>query len=168
MARGRTFWHRLQEQGGIHNSHAEILLAREKARWAEERARDEQSSNAAAPLVAGGESAGVRGEEQGSSPPRADATHPPSAAPVDARNADEAWIETSRCPSCNECQTINDRMFRYNDNKQAYIADITAGTYRQLVEAAEACQVAIIHPGKPRDPNEPGIDELLERAKPFL
>ena len=81
--------------------------------------------------------------------------------------SDEAWIETVRCPSCNECQTINDKMFAYNDNKQAFIKDINAGTYRQLVEAAEACQVAIIHPGKPRNPNEPGLDELIERAKPF-
>ena len=58
-------------------------------------------------------------------------------------------------------------MFAYNDNKQAYIADINAGTYAQLVEAAESCQVAIIHPGKPRNPNEPGLDELLKRAEPF-
>ena len=59
-------------------------------------------------------------------------------------------------------------MFVYNDNKQAYIADPDAGTYRQMVEAAESCQVAIIHPGKPRNPDEPGLEELLERAKPFL
>ena len=59
-------------------------------------------------------------------------------------------------------------MFAYNDNKQAFIKDLTAGTYRELVEAAESCQVAIIHPGKPRDPNEPGLAELIERAKPFL
>ena len=59
-------------------------------------------------------------------------------------------------------------MFAYNENKQAYIKDIKAGSYRELVEAAESCQVAIIHPGKPRDPNEPGLEELLERAKPFL
>ena len=63
--------------------------------------------------------------------------------------------QTSRCPSCGECTAINDRLFAYNDNKQAYIKDITAGSYRQLIEAAESCQVAIIHPGKPRDPNEP-------------
>jgi hypothetical protein len=37
-----------------------------------------------------------------------------------------------------------------------------------MVEAAEACQVAIIHPGKPKNPDEPGLDELLERAKPFM
>ena len=89
-------------------------------------------------------------------------------APAAAPPSDEAWIETARCPSCNECQTINDRMFGDNDNKQAYIKDINAGTYRQLVEAAEVCQVAIIHPGKPRNPNEPGLEELLQRAQPFL
>jgi hypothetical protein len=53
-------------------------------------------------------------------------------------------------------------------NKQAFIADPDAGTYRQLVEAAESCQVAIIHPGKPRNPNEPGLDELVKQAEPFL
>jgi len=59
-------------------------------------------------------------------------------------------------------------MFAYDGNKQAYIADLNAGTYRELVEAAESCQVAIIHPGKPRNPGEPGIAELLKRAEPFL
>ena len=58
-------------------------------------------------------------------------------------------------------------MFAYDDNKQAYIKDIDAGSYRDLVEAAEICQVAIIHPGMPRNPAEPGLDELIERAEPF-
>jgi hypothetical protein len=58
-------------------------------------------------------------------------------------------------------------MFKYNDRKQAYIADIGAGTFRQLVEAAEGCQVAIIHPGSPRDPAEPGLEDLIRRAEPF-
>jgi hypothetical protein len=159
----RTFWHRLQEQGGIHNSHAEILLAREKAKWEEERARVAEQMK---PVAGSAEAAAVAAPA--ATPATATAQAPQAA--VDAAPAhdpDEAWIETARCPSCNECQTINDRMFKYNDNKQAYIADITAGTYRELVEAAEACQVAIIHPGKPRDPGEPGLAELVERAKPF-
>jgi hypothetical protein len=80
---------------------------------------------------------------------------------------DHPYIETLRCSTCNECTLLNPRMFAYNENKQAYIKDITAGTYRELVEAAESCQVAIIHPGKPRDPNEPGLDELLRRAEAF-
>ncbi len=29
------------------------------------------------------------------------------------------------------------------------------------------CQVAIIHPGKPRNPNEPGLEELMKRAEAF-
>jgi hypothetical protein len=58
-------------------------------------------------------------------------------------------------------------MFVYDGNKQAYIADLAAGTYRELVEAAENCQVSIIHPGKPRDPQEPGLEELLARAEAF-
>ena len=89
-------------------------------------------------------------------------------APHPDRSADEAYIETARCSTCNECTTINNRMFVYNADRQAYIADITAGTYAQLVEAAESCQVSVIHPGKPRDPNEPGLQELLKRAEPFL
>ena len=58
-------------------------------------------------------------------------------------------------------------MFAYDANKQAYIANVEAGTYRQLVEAAESCQVSIIHPGKPRNANEPGLAELIERARAF-
>jgi ferredoxin len=100
-----------------------------------------------------------------------------SAAPVEAstpaaqepeRSPDEAYIETARCSTCNECTTINAKMFAYDGNKQAYIADVNAGTYAQLVEAAESCQVSIIHPGKPRNPKEPGLEELLKRAEPFL
>ncbi len=148
-------WHRLQEHAGIHDSHAERLLAREKAAWELQRQ---------------GASAGPEGQADGpaahpEAAPSASADGAPAVAPP---RSDDAWIDTIRCPSCNECQLINDRMFGYNENKQAYIKDIDAGTYRQLVEAAEACQVAIIHPGKPRNPKEPGLDELLQRAAPFL
>lgn len=142
-------WRRLQEHGGVHDSHAERLLAREKAAWA---AQQQAQAPAAAPAAAAEAAAGVDGANE---------------AAATAHSPDEAWIDTSRCPSCNECQLINDRMFGYDERKQAYIKDLTAGTYRQLVEAAESCQVAIIHPGKPRDPNEPGLAELLERAAPF-
>ncbi|MDP1900301.1 MAG: hypothetical protein Q8K96_07590 [Rubrivivax sp.] len=144
-------WHRLQEHAGIHDSHTERALARERAERAAQPAAEAPAAAAAAPV-------------KGAAAPAA-----PEPAPAeDKPPSDEAWIETSRCPSCNECQLINDRMFGYNDNKQAYIKDINAGTYAQMVEAAEACQVAIIHPGKPRNPKEPGLEALIERAKPFM
>ncbi|MBK9609271.1 MAG: hypothetical protein IPO58_23710, partial [Betaproteobacteria bacterium] len=46
----------------------------------------------------------------------------PEAAPEPS--PDEAYIETARCTTCNECTKINDRMFAYDENKQAYIADV--------------------------------------------
>ena len=94
------------------------------------------------------------------------AATPPAEAPKP--KGDDPWIETPECSTCEECVKINDRMFKYDANKQAYIADPDAGTYRELVEAAESCQVSIIHPGKPRNPQEPGLEELRVRAEPFL
>jgi len=159
-SRCREMWHSLQELGGIHNSHAEQLLAREKKAW-EERLRKESE---AAPVIAPAVPAAS------ATPAPSSATSSVAAPPVEVaaepeRNPDEAYIETERCSTCNECTQINNKMFAYNANQQAYIADINAGTYAQLVEAAESCQVAIIHPGKPRNTSEPGLDELLKRAE---
>ncbi|MGC1457634.1 MAG: ferredoxin, partial [Steroidobacteraceae bacterium] len=102
-------------------------------------------------------------------PAGASAAAVPAAAEVEPeRSPDEAYIETARCSTCNECVQLNGKMFAYDANKQAYIADVNAGTYAQLVEAAENCQVSIIHPGKPRNPKEPGLEELQKRAEAFL
>ena len=159
--RCRQMWHSLQELGGIHNSHARKLLAREQKVW-EERLREQAQAQpaaaaAAAPTVAAPATAAAAVPEAA-----------PAAAEEAARNPDEAYIETERCSSCNECTQLNGKMFAYNDNQQAYIKDVSAGTYAELVQAAENCQVAVIHPGKPRDASEPGLPELLERAKPFV
>ncbi|MCB0666848.1 MAG: ferredoxin [Saprospiraceae bacterium] len=79
----------------------------------------------------------------------------------------EPYIDTALCTSCNECINRNKAMFRYNADKMAYIADASAGTFRQLVEAAEVCPVAIIHPGTPLNPHEPDLDQLIKRAAQF-
>ena len=80
----------------------------------------------------------------------------PSAATRAAEPAsDEAYIETPRCTSCNECINLDGKVFGYDENKQARIVNLEAATYATVVEAAENCQVAIIHPGKPRNPDEP-------------
>ena len=96
-----------------------------------------------------------------------DVTPPDAADATAAPVSDEPFVETPRCTTCNECTDLNNRMFAYDANMQAYIADIDAGTYRELVEAAESCQVAIIHPGKPKNRNESNLDELVKRAEPF-
>jgi len=153
VRRCRDRWHSLQELGGIHNSHAERLLARERQAWEDEARKQAAAAPAAAVPV--------------SAPASAPATAPAPAPPAATRHPDEAYIETARCSTCNECTRINDRMFKYDANRQAYIADIDAGTFAQLVEAAESCQVAIIHPGKPRNPAEHNLDALLARAAKF-
>jgi hypothetical protein len=85
----------------------------------------------------------------------------------EAITLDEPYIETPRCTSCNECTNLNSRMYAYDGNKQAYIKDASAGSFRELVLAAEKCPVRIIHPGKPRNPDEPGLEDLIRRAQPF-
>ena len=100
-------------------------------------------------------------------PSASDAAPAAAVAVAEAPASDEPYIETPRCTTCNECTTLNPRAFAYNENKQAYIKDAKAATYREMVEAAENCQVAIIHPGKPRDPSEPGLDDLIKRAESF-
>jgi ferredoxin len=87
--------------------------------------------------------------------------------PEEALSFDEPWLDTDMCTTCDDCMAINKMMFVYNDNKQAIIKDPKAGTYADLVEAAEICPAKCIHPGKPLDPNEPGLDELIARAEPF-
>jgi hypothetical protein len=162
--RCREAWHRLQGLAGIRDSRTERLLARERQAW--EEAHRQELAAAAATAPAAEASPAAAAAPSAAPPAPVAATSPAEAEP--ARNPDEAYIETIRCSTCNECTQINPRMFAYNENKQAYIADLKAGTYKQLVEAAESCQVSIIHPGKPWDPGEAGLEELTERAKPFI
>jgi hypothetical protein len=149
--RCRDAWRNLQELGGMRGPRAPVETAPAPAPV-------DVKQPAAAPVAAAAAPA---------------APKPAAPAPAEAADAatehgsDEPYIETVRCSSCNECITLNGKMFAYDANQQAYIADPDAGTYRELVEAAESCQVAVIHPGKPRNPNEPGLEELLKRAEPF-
>jgi ferredoxin len=86
---------------------------------------------------------------------------------VDDDLAIDPYIDSARCTSCNECTNLNGRMFGYNDAKQATVRDPNAGTFQQLVIAAERCPVGIIHPGTPRNPKEKDLAKWLKRAEPF-
>ena len=87
--------------------------------------------------------------------------------PEEELSFDEPWLDTPACTTCDDCMGINKMMFAYNDDKQAYLVDPKAGTYEDLVRAAEICPAKCIHPGKPLNPNEPGLEELMARAAPF-
>ena len=161
-------WTTLQEFGGINSSYAmaaaervaEIMTA-EKEQALQELREELGKSTARSPSAP----AAVVDESTVDAGPTelvAEALETPE------QNSDDAYIETPRCTTCDECTNRNDRMFAYDENKQAYIADVTAGSYKDLVEAAENCQVAIIHPGKPINPKEAGLEDLRARAADFM
>ena len=98
------------------------------------------------------------------------------AAPAPAEDAEpeddeaegmEPYIDTELCTTCNECTNLNPKMFAYNEDKKAYIKDSHAGTYAQIVQAAERCTAGIIHPGDPLDPDEPDLEKWQKRAERF-
>ncbi|MGB5292840.1 MAG: ferredoxin [Lysobacterales bacterium] len=91
----------------------------------------------------------------------------PAAAPADEFDGNEPYIDTIRCTSCDDCLKVNPKVFVYNDDQQAEIGDAKAGTFKQLVMAAEACPAECIHPGDPMNPKEKGLDKLIKRAEPF-
>lgn len=100
-----------------------------------------------------------------------DLAEPEPEAPVEEEEEevrfDDPWIDTMMCTTCDDCMAVNKLVFVYNDDKQAIIADANAGTFAEMVQAAEICPAKCIHPGNPLNPNEPGLDELIARAEPF-
>ncbi len=169
-------WRALQELGGVHNSHAARLLESERQRWDEEKQHEFDELRAQAQAASAGPAPATPTSAPASAPVSTGA--PAEASAVEEAEAeepeapaidpDEPRIETARCTTCNECTDLNNQMFAYDENQQAYFLDLDAGTFRELVEAAETCQVSIIHPGKPRDPKEPNLEELIKRAAPFI
>ena len=79
----------------------------------------------------------------------------------------EPWIDSIRCTACDDCTNLNPKMFAYNEDGLAYIADPRAGTFKELVIAAEKCAPSVIHPGDPLNPDEKGLDKLIPRAEKF-
>ena len=134
------------------------------------------SANGPPQVVGAGIPAAPPSMESGPAAPAAPAAAPvaPAAATVTAPASEteealalEAYIDSERCTTCDECTNLNKRMFAYNANKQAYIKDLTAGTFQQLVIAAERCPVAIIHPGTPLNPKEKDLAKWVKRAEKF-
>jgi len=193
----RRGWRILQELGGYENSYAQRAAAEAReqvlAEAAQERAELEQAH---AEVLAGARGEGAREAmerlaEVLMNPAALSAAAPSpiaaAAAPVAVEPAleagaepaveelpeeealafDEPYITAALCTSCNECTKINPRIFQYNANKQAFIADATAGTFADLVKAAELCPARCIHPGKPRSDDSTATPELVERASKF-
>ena len=77
------------------------------------------------------------------------------------------WLETDECTSCDECIKINPNVFAYNENNKAYIKNPKAGTYEELVKAAEKCTAGVIHPGLPADRSARDIEKWISRGEKY-
>jgi pyruvate-ferredoxin/flavodoxin oxidoreductase len=77
------------------------------------------------------------------------------------------WIETPECTACDECTDLNPSIFAYNADKQAIVVNPRAGSFADIVKAAEKCTAEVIHPGTPFNPNEVNLDRLIQRAAKF-
>ena len=78
--------------------------------------------------------------------------------------SEDHYIDSFLCTSCNDCMKVNKLVFLYDGNKQAYIGNAKAGTFAELVRAAEGCPAKCIHPGKPRPDDTSATPEILARA----
>lgn len=89
---------------------------------------------------------------------------PPAPAAAIEEAPVDAYIDSFLCTSCNDCFKINPRLFAYDGNKQAFIADARAGSFAELVKAAEGCPARCIHPGTPRPDDATATPQLRAKA----
>jgi ferredoxin len=175
-------WRTLSELAGRDNEHvkravtravdemtAAAALERERLESAHaaalERVRTETAEAATRRLAA--KLLDLDGAEPATLAPTAPAAAPPAAAAGAPAPSEAPWIESALCTSCNECTNLNGKMFRYDKNKQAYLANAAAGTFDQLVRAAEKCPARCIHPGRPRPDDKTATSALVARAAAF-
>ncbi|MCP4993448.1 MAG: pyruvate ferredoxin oxidoreductase [Gammaproteobacteria bacterium] len=86
---------------------------------------------------------------------------------ADLGDYEAVWIETPECTACDECMDINPKIFAYNDEKLAVVVDPKAGTFEDIVKAAEKCTAEVIHPGTPWNGSEKNLEKLIKRAEKF-
>lgn len=70
------------------------------------------------------------------------------------------------------CLRLEGQMLRVNRSGACIHRGLEAAgaypiTFAQLVQAAEKCTAMIIHPGTPLNPNEPDLDQWIQRAERF-
>ena len=152
---------RTQAAGEVMGQLVDVLLGSDLSSLAAGGRASAAPSSGSPPAVAVGEPAAL---EQPAPQPQAP---PPVEEQEEEVSFSDPWIESILCTSCDDCMSVNKLLFAYNENKQAVIRDPKAGTFAELVESAELCPGRCIHPGKPLNPNEPGLDELIKRAEPF-
>lgn len=174
-AREQTLSEAARERSELERAHAEALASarNEGARASMERlaaALIRGDGLALPPAPSPVRPPAPRGDTSQTEAPAAATVETAEAAPEEEDEAlplDEPYVDSPLCTSCNECTGINGRMFRYNADKQAFLADAAAGTFAELVKAAELCPAHCIHVGRPRSDDATATPELIARATAF-
>jgi pyruvate-ferredoxin/flavodoxin oxidoreductase len=91
----------------------------------------------------------------------------PAAAPAAADGYEAVYVDTPECTACDECININPKVFGYDETKKVVILNPKAGSFLDIVKAAEKCTAGIIHPGTPWNMSEANLDKLKQRAAKF-
>lgn len=180
----RLAWRFFEELAGIGNSHVEAALAAARKEMdqqlaAREAAAAESGKTEGAAIAVRRVVAVLTSSSRPSPPGKSAAPKPvpppavaaPPAAQAAASTpqvvveaAADPYIDSFLCTSCNDCMKVNPRMFQYNAEKQAYLADASAGTYAELVKAAEGCPAHCIHVGMPRPGDATATTAVLAKA----
>jgi len=102
-------------------------------------------------------------------PEPAPAAKPEPAAKQSAASAGNGYVAPSiskeDCTGCGVCVDINSDIFGMNDDGVAVIKDPKAGSYKDIVTAAESCPSQAIKPGTPANPAEQKDAELVKRGE---
>jgi pyruvate-ferredoxin/flavodoxin oxidoreductase len=91
----------------------------------------------------------------------------PATVSAAADGYEQVWVDSPECTACDECININPKIFAYNDAKKVIIVNPKAGSYVDIVKAAEKCTASVIHPGTPWNMSEANLDKLKQRAAKF-
>lgn len=188
------FWQFVQELGGVNSYHVQRAIAVAQEEWDQEKATEmaireqthaeeierlrREEAGLAMDRLAGllldldswdvAPNSGRPSKPVVASTPIVQTESSPVPAPAEEEESlvsSEVWVETFRCTSCNECIEKLPSVFKYNGDKQAFVQDPSKGTFAQIVTVAEKCPAKCIHPGKPQNPNEQGLDDLIKRAE---
>lgn len=90
-----------------------------------------------------------------------------SSGTVVAADYEQVCLDTPECTACDECININPKIFGYNEQKKVVILNPKAGTFLDIVKAAEKCTAGVIHPGTPWNLDEPNLEKLKLRAAKY-
>lgn len=134
----------------VRDAHAVELNAARREAATEAMGRLAQALLSAEPFAPGSVAPPATTESAPATAALASAGVAPAVAAAVANGAEEPWIDTALCTTCNDCINLNPLVFAYDGNKQAYIKDAGAGTFAQLAAAAEKCPAKCIHPGTPK------------------